>query len=1188
MLELFKNIQRISIVLCCLFIGQSAFSYSFSVSEAGVFAKNWVSERFGGETVVVAVEAYSGNTADMYIVHLDNAWVLLHKTSSQNPVVAYGEGDFELNQFSEPILDNIKKPSDEGYFSFKHYLTDDFVAREKKRAAVAPMLETQWGQLAPYNLMCPEDEEAENGFVPTGCGATALAQLMAFWKYPAVGYGKHSYSAGVYGQQSADFSSSEYNWTDMTANDLAKIHYHAGVSVDMDYGTTGSASTMTDLMTALKTYFGYSYKMRIERKLNFSDAEWEQMIKDELNAGRPLLYRGDDAGVNGHIWIVDGYDDQSFFHMNWGWDGDFNGYFDLDQLVTDGHEYGDHPAILFNIFPDENPVIKPNLVFESDTAPRLWSPSEDVENLTEFDQIYIYDFMYNNGRLDVGEVKVDLILEGPESKTVSGYTESLAVDELPVLNAYYLGMLQAGDYTLTLVADPDNVVDEIDETDNEFVLTFTVHAGGERAELSLIEHPEWHGSYLLNNKAVEGWNNSFSSTDDIYAFLAIGNVGELDVESPFSYSVSLDGKTVYVGEIESLTKNSFEETPAILLGSDLIAGEHTIAFIIDSNDDVKEQNEANSYYITFTVQGDSYANLTSFQPDGWDAPLVISKSKNDVQPMEFANAGESFFILYELQNIGGAAIDTPFEVNVSVGAMKYSPIEISSMSALDDILLYFELSLDAGEYLVTVDIDTQNDVAESDEDDNVYTSTIIVKDKEVPVFSLPIGPEVVCAVDTIEVSSPVEDGYVVSWQMVPAEYSSLYRYDDGAVSKVVFTLNSGYSGDVEITALYTDQQTEETFSSEALEVSVNPLIASPSVQLKTKYICGEFEMNVDDDRNIVWSNGMEGNNLTVSDPDVYKVKAVDGLGCESDWIDAYELLVFDDSPLNVESKYLACGNEAVPIELSEAVADLLEWYSEDSGHELLFSGFSVEFPIGDYSYSYSKDNCTSSVYEFSVQEEKPTLSDQEQLSDILLCGTLTYTLPELTSGKLFWTDGVSQSRTFEGASEYGYYKEENGCISDTYFVSVTVEELPNSVVIQEAEGLLSVSLEVDSIVWYKNDNLYATDVLQVDADEPAVYRYFAELTNGCLVQSELEYKPAVSVIESSIMISPIPAQDHIQISVSRDCKYELYSASMTKFDSGFLTASKNYIDLSQLSDGLYWIYFNFGENYAYKKIVVQK
>jgi hypothetical protein len=221
----------------------------------------------------------------------------------------------------------------------------------KSTAAVVPLIQTKWNQAPYYNELCPLDPET-NRRTYTGCVATAMAQIMKYWNYPANGTGFHSYNHESYGTIPANFGSTTYNWASMpnsitgSNSAVATLMFHCGVSVDMDYGPDGSGAYTSAIAPALKTYFGYSSSAEEKRRSSYTDLQWKELLKTELDAGRPLHYAGYDVNV-GHAFICDGYDINDLFHFNWGWGGSADGYFAISMLNPFTCEFNsNHKAVI--------------------------------------------------------------------------------------------------------------------------------------------------------------------------------------------------------------------------------------------------------------------------------------------------------------------------------------------------------------------------------------------------------------------------------------------------------------------------------------------------------------------------------------------------------------------------------------------------------------------------------------------------------------------------------------------------------------------------------------------------------------------------------------------------------------------------------------------------------------------------
>ncbi|NVO19858.1 MAG: thiol protease/hemagglutinin PrtT [Bacteroidetes bacterium] len=266
------------------------------------------------------------------------------------PDVAYWLNGYK-EQIEELIQNNI--PASSEVKSCWEELKSGSVSKtgDKSVHTVSPLEQTTWDQSPYYNAMCPFDNTYSERTV-TGCVATGMAQIMKFWGAPANGAGFHSYTDPKYGTLSADFGSTTYDWNSMPLSvngsntAVAKLIYECGVSVDMHYGvgsTGGSSAYVISSQSpvqscaeyAFKTYFGYSGVQGVSRSAYLNKPDWVNLLKAELDAGRPILYAGFGNG-GGHCFNCDGYDANNFFHFNWGWSGQFDGYFDVDALDPTG------------------------------------------------------------------------------------------------------------------------------------------------------------------------------------------------------------------------------------------------------------------------------------------------------------------------------------------------------------------------------------------------------------------------------------------------------------------------------------------------------------------------------------------------------------------------------------------------------------------------------------------------------------------------------------------------------------------------------------------------------------------------------------------------------------------------------------------------------------------------------------
>lgn len=251
-------------------------------------------------------------------------------------------------------------------------------AERASSAAVAPLLGgIKWNQMAPYNNMCPSYNGTNRAV--TGCVATAMAQVMMYYQYPkelkatikaytAKSYGIHipAISSGAtydWDNMLPDYSKSDYS--SAQADAVAKLMHHCGAAVKMDYGPSSGANVTP---TILATYFGYDADLMQDlTRTVFTLQQWMTLIDNELKAKRPILYSGQ-ASDGGHEFVCDGSDGNGLYHINWGWGGYQDGYFDLTILqptkggagsgsAVDG--YNRDCSMIIGIAPDNGKVDEP-------------------------------------------------------------------------------------------------------------------------------------------------------------------------------------------------------------------------------------------------------------------------------------------------------------------------------------------------------------------------------------------------------------------------------------------------------------------------------------------------------------------------------------------------------------------------------------------------------------------------------------------------------------------------------------------------------------------------------------------------------------------------------------------------------------------------------------------------------------
>lgn len=315
------------------------------------------------EKLSLAYTSQAGDETYYYVFNSNKGgYVIIGGDEVAHDVLAYSEnGSFDYSR----IPDNMKwflscydhsissaiKQVKAGLIS-----TSDVVKAKKRsgsRVNIDYLLKTTWDQVAPYNSQIPLYAAGFTGndALATGCVATATAQVMKYYEWPQKGTGNKTLSKTINGYTfSADFANTTYDWASMTDSydydkytgsqtdkAVGTLMYHVGVAADMNYGqirSGGSGASLQVMAKGLVDYFKYSKGLTYRTRDYYADDTWEDMVYDELEQGRPVLYGGA-QGASGHAFVCDGYKDGKF-HINWGWGGSCDNYVLLTATAIEG------------------------------------------------------------------------------------------------------------------------------------------------------------------------------------------------------------------------------------------------------------------------------------------------------------------------------------------------------------------------------------------------------------------------------------------------------------------------------------------------------------------------------------------------------------------------------------------------------------------------------------------------------------------------------------------------------------------------------------------------------------------------------------------------------------------------------------------------------------------------------------
>lgn len=307
---------------------------------------------------------------------------------------------------------------------------------------VTPLLgNIKWNQGTPYNNLCPE---FSNGRAVTGCVATAMAQVIRYHKYPEkLQNDIPAYTTGAVSLNGITASSTTYDYTNMLeqytsdsytdtqATAVATLMSHCGCAVQMDYGVDGSGAITRGTAHVLGKYFGYDTStLAFVDRCDYTLAEWCSIIDHELTNNRPIIYDGYTLGNAGHAFVCDGANGNGFYHINWGWGGYCNGYFDISLLnsnepesTTGAGEYNIGMGMTIGIKQSDEEGDAPIAKAKDINAP---INSVDLSNGT------VNVIVYNQSYIDFSGWVALAVKDDTGHKLISDKTESFTVEAMTI------------------------------------------------------------------------------------------------------------------------------------------------------------------------------------------------------------------------------------------------------------------------------------------------------------------------------------------------------------------------------------------------------------------------------------------------------------------------------------------------------------------------------------------------------------------------------------------------------------------------------------------------------------------------------------------------------------------------------------------------------------------------------------
>ena len=299
--------------------------------------------------------AYAPQGSEYYVFNGagNTGYVIVSGDDCAPAILGYGNtGSFDISNIPPAMkawLDIYAKQVAASAKSGIKYTASTTTDHEK----IEPLITTKWYQFSPYNDLCPSDK-TQSERAPTGCVATAMAQVANYHKWPerAKGIGKATFNQSPVER---DMNSDVFDWNNMldeyaedTGNDsqraaVALLMVDMGYSVGMNYSVQGSGVDDLYVPGALIDHFDYDKATHIEYKDWYTELEWDNIIYNELANKRPIVMGGDKA-EGGHEFVCDGYAGGGYYHFNWGWGGECDDNFLLSAL----NPYGSDPHYQYN------------------------------------------------------------------------------------------------------------------------------------------------------------------------------------------------------------------------------------------------------------------------------------------------------------------------------------------------------------------------------------------------------------------------------------------------------------------------------------------------------------------------------------------------------------------------------------------------------------------------------------------------------------------------------------------------------------------------------------------------------------------------------------------------------------------------------------------------------------------------
>ena len=475
---------------------------------------------------------------------------------------------------------------------------------------VRPFVTTEWNQGEPYNRLTPILQG--NTHCATGCVATAMAQVMKYYEWPERGTGSNKYQHSVFGTLSMDFSQSVYDWDNMLdiyssyfdgsnnlvpeyndeqAGAVAKLMYDCGISVNMNYWESSGAST-SRITYAFENYFNYDSETFYRD--NMTSEKFMTTLLAELDERRPALICG--TGLGGaHAFVADGYDSNNFVHINWGWGGISDGYFNINYLDPDNLGTGGGSGAFkwtqtfTTAYPNrtgltpEREQLRLDYMSQDDYAYGVFINNTDFSK-NDRQTVSLSNVHNPNGEAYSGEISIAAFNEngamtiiGTRSQFISGFPSGTYYpgETFNILSDF--SSLEDGEYEICGISKEDAPGYDFDWVKFNSSLSIKIFVGNGRVTVFPTEYS------LSLTKAIEKPERIYMNTTTVFtASFLNGSSAVADGTIDYAIKRLSDNYTVYSISVPAIIYdyNDYSDAVEIPIQSDVFSYDEEYSFII--------------------------------------------------------------------------------------------------------------------------------------------------------------------------------------------------------------------------------------------------------------------------------------------------------------------------------------------------------------------------------------------------------------------------------------------------------------------------------------------------------------------------------------------------------------------------------------------------------------------------------